>query len=150
VHFLIGLNLVQVLYIFRFVPSHMQRTAYKNAICICDSTLFTIYQLRWHNIPEDLDHRAHRCENLKSFNKWDNYKNPPSESISFISHFSTIFHSPMMSHFKSQLPANKQRARCKMFLPNMHKEGCTVVYTVCKAVNNMLPLCTSTNAVWGC
>jgi len=120
---------------------------YKSTICNCDPTLFTIYQLRWYNIPEDLDHCSHHCENLKPCTKWDNYKNQTSECISFIYYFSTIFHSPMMSHVKSKMPAKKQGKRRKMYLSNMREEGCTVVHTVCKAVDNTLPLRNSTKAV---
>ena len=29
-------------------------------------TLVTIYQLTWHNVPKDLNHHQHDCENLKS------------------------------------------------------------------------------------
>ena len=53
----------------------------------------------------------------------------------------------MMSHVKSKMPAKKEGERRKMYLSNMREEGCTVVYTVSKAVNNMLPLCNSTKAV---
>ena len=122
VHFLIGLHL-QVLHIFLFLPNHMHRTVHKNTICICDSTLFTIYQLRWHNIPEDLHHHAHRCQKLKPCNKWDDYKNRTSGSISLISNFSTIFHSPMVSHVKNKMPATKQGAGHKMFLSNTYEEA---------------------------
>ena len=87
-HVLMGFNL-QMLHIFIFVPNHMHRTVHKNTICICDSTLFTIYQLRWYNIPEDLDHCSHHREKLKPCTKWDNYKKRTSECISFTYHFST-------------------------------------------------------------
>lgn len=87
---------------------YIHRNVHKNTICKCNSTFFTIYQMRWHNIPEDLDQCAHCCENLKPCNKWDNYKNWTLECISFISHFSIIFHSPMMSHMKSKMTAKLQ------------------------------------------
>ena len=79
----------------------------------CTETFWSpcIYQLRWHNIPEDLDHRAHHCENLKPCNKWDNYEIWTSEWISFITHFSTIFQSYMMSHVKSKMPARNTRSK---------------------------------------
>ena len=51
------------------VPLFKKTASGDEAVCPF-RTLVTFYQSAWSNIPDDLDHQQHHCQNIKSYSVW--------------------------------------------------------------------------------